>query len=468
MNSISKYIKHSALVTFLLITLGACKKSFLELEPKGRVIATKTTDYDLLLNNLDLINIGANGQVLMGDEVCSLEPYFTGANYREKQLFKWQADVYNESEDATETLVPVKDLYIYNKIINEVLGSTEGSEATKKSLQAEAYAGRAWTYFLLVNYYGKPYDPATAATDPGFPLITEANVNATDFKRATVKKIYDLIVSDLTTAIPNLDAVGVPHRIRMSKAAAQGLLAKVYIFMGKFEDALPLLNESISNLAKSKVPTVLVDYNTAYPGFPTVPNDLENVYAKSLTNVYLSGSNRLLWLTPEAAALFTPNDVRFTKRYVAGPLPNGENLYRFQNTTVSFFGVRIQDLLLLRAEVKARLNNLEGAADEVFDFRKHRMPVGEAAVPSNVSSEKVRLLKFIMEERIREFALQGFRWFDMRRLSVDPLFAGTAYQHKIYGTDGVVKETITLTPNRFVLRIPAKIMAENPNMENNP
>ena len=73
-----------------------------------------------------------------------------------------------------------------------------------KGSTPEAMAGRAWTYFLLINYYGKPYSAATAATDPGFPIIQVADVTTTTFTRASVQEVYDFIIKDLTTAIPNL------------------------------------------------------------------------------------------------------------------------------------------------------------------------------------------------------------------------------------------------------------------------
>lgn len=460
--------KHILLFT-ILFTAISCKKSFLEIKPKGKIIATKTSDYDLLLNNQDLFSINTNGQIFLGDEVAGVDPFLSGAGFREKQLFSWNYNLYNTDEDAVETLVPSKSIYIYNKVINEVMESTEGSEVNKKSLRAEAYAGRAWTYFLLINYYGKPYNPATAASDPGYPLITEADVNIGDYRRASVQQIYDLIVSDLTTAIPDLVQVGVNARIRMSKAAAQGLLAKVYIFMGKHQEALPLLDESISNLSQSGVSTVLIDFNTAFPGAPTLVNDLENVYGKLFSNSYTNPTNNLLWLTPEAAALYTPTDVRRMRWYGTRTFTNGLQLIRRNTSYSSFYGVRVPELYLLRAEVKARLDDLSGAVGELEYFRKRRMPAADAGVPAAAAAEKLPLLQFIMEERIREFAMQGYRWFDMRRLSVDPLFTTPVYKHVAYAESGDVRETYTLSnPDQYVFRIPPKILAENPNMDNNP
>jgi len=456
------------LMALLMLSMVSCKDSFLEILPKGRVIATKTTDYDLLLNNLDLINLSCYNQVLMSDELCAIEPNWTGATYKEKQSFKWEGDLYASDEDAMETATPIKGMYIYNKIIDEVLQSTEGSDATKKSIQAEALAGRAWHNFLLVNFYGKPYNPATASTDLAFPLITKADINAKDFTRATVQQMYDLIISDLTTAIPNMINAGVPHRIRMSKCAAQGILAKVYIWMGRYSDALPLLNESINNLPKSIVTTGLVNYNTAFQGFPTIVNDLENMYAKNMTDTYIATSVRLLWLTPEAAALFNPNDARLSKMFLSTTFPNGVKLYKRMNTTTYNIGLRVPDVYLLRAEVKARLNDLSGAAADLLTLRQNRLPAADAVIPTATAADKLLLLKFIMDERIREFAVTGYRWFDMRRLSNDPLFGNTTFQHRVYDATGVVSATYNFKPERFQFRFSPKVLGENPGIIDNP
>jgi tetratricopeptide (TPR) repeat protein len=474
------YIKTTVIAAMLLTGLFSCKKSFLEVEPKGKVIASKTSEYDLLLNNIDLFNYAANAQVPMGDEIAALDPFFTADGLKTQRLFRWEDDIYDNDVDAGETLAPMKNIYLFAKIINEIMDSEGGSEAAKKSIRAEAMGSRGWTYFLLINYYGKPYNAATAATDPGFPIITKADITATDFPRASVQAVYDFIISDLTAAIAELPAGGVTHRLRMSKTAAQGILAKVYMFMGKYDLALPLLNEAISSLPASKVVTQLYNYKVRFvPGgdlmptgnisYPTAPNVEENVFVKQFSNQYVSTSNVLL-LKPETVALFSAQDLRRnwylnTPQSGTTPLPNG--MLRKRGLTVSYFGLTVPDLYLLRAETKVRLSDLGGAKTDVETLRNARLS-SSYEVPAVTAGDKMLLLQFILEERIREFALQGYRWFDMRRLSVDPLFVTPTYTHRLYAADGSVTATYTLRPERFTLRIPKKIIAQNTGMNDNP
>lgn len=477
--------QHSrAIILILLTTLGfSCKKSFLEILPKGKLIATTTNDYQLALASLDVINMNTDGQIPMGDEVAAVDPYFTGTNLRAQRLYSWDDVVYQPDEDARELIVPMSNIYLFNKVINEVVNSTDGTEQDKKSIRAQAKACRAWTYFLLINYYGKPYNSASAATDPGFPIILAADVNETKFSRASVKEVYDFIINDLTEAIPDLPAK-TTHRVLMSKAAAEGLLGKVYTFMGNYDKALPLLSSCIANIAVAEIPVKLYDYNVAFaPGgsflpvglfganIPIAVNNYENVFAKQAFNSWTFLSNEFV-VTQQTVDLYGASDLRL-KCYSTMPFPSGSvlpnGMLRRNSPGGAHIGVTVPDIYLLMAECKARLDDLDGATTDLTTFRENRMPAGDAVVPSNIASDKVSLVKFILEERIREFAMLGYRWFDMRRLSTDPDYSGTVgTTHHVYDVNGNITGTYTLKPERFVMRFSQKLINQNPGMENNP
>jgi hypothetical protein len=480
-----KHIKYTLITAsiFLLTGFAGCKKSFLEVVPKGRLINQKLSDYSLSLNSLNLLNMSTPSQVALGDEIAAQETFFNAALLRNQRFFRYDDVIYEPDEDALETAVPLRAIYLYNMVINEVLDATEGTEQEKKSIQAEALAGRAWTYFLLINFYGKPYSEATAATDPGFPIVKEADVAATKFTRASVKEVYDFIVQDLTMALVNLPAQ-TTHRLRMSRAAARTLLGKVYLFMGKPAEALPLLNGAITDIAASAIAVKLYNYNVAFgtggiflpittagATYPTVVNNEENIYAKQFGNNWTSVSNEFV-VTKQTADLFTPSDLR-KNFYKTTPSPSGTAyplgmLRRIGPSGTTQFGVIVPDLYLLRAECKARLNDLSGAKTDIEEFRANRMSAADKVVPTATAASQVLLLKFIFDERIREFAMQGFRWFDMRRLSVDPLFPGLIFTHTVYSVTGTVVATYPLKPERLTLRIPQKLIDQNPGMINNP
>ncbi|WP_158569182.1 RagB/SusD family nutrient uptake outer membrane protein [Chitinophaga silvisoli] len=459
----------------LLLGITSCSKHFLEVDPKGSLVASSVSDYDQLLNNLYVIYINSNAQVPMGDEMAGMEPYFSQANYRTQRLFRWDDVVYESNDDAAEFTNTMLSIYEFNKIINEVETATDGTESQKASLKAEAQAGRAWTYFLMINYYGLPYS-ATSATDLGFPIITAADITQTEFKRATVKEVYDFIINDLTAAIPKLPAK-TTSRLRMSKAAAEGILGKVYVFMGNYQDGLTWLNAAINDMSNSSIAVGLYDLQTEtatggiYDGtsVPPMTADIENILVKQST-CYWSYIYDELVLSPAASALFDPTDLRlkfYSDKTYGGYSYPVSGILRKNRFSAFDFGVLVPDLYLLRAECECRLNDLASAKTDVETLRKKRLPIATAPVPDSISGEKISLLKFILDERTREFAVTGTRWFDMRRLSTDPLFSGNTYLHTIYSEDGSSTQ-ITLRPERLVLRFPQKIVQQSSGLINNP
>ena len=457
-----------------IFMLGSCSDDFLEVIPKGRLIAEKFSDYDLMLYNLNLININlANSQVPLGGELLAFEPHFSGEDLHAQRLYRWEGLVYEAEENAGELENTMENLYIYNKIINEVLDATEGTERDKLSVQAEAKAGRAWVYFLLVNYYGMPHNKETSSTDLGFPLITVADLTKEEFVRATVEENYELILKDLTEAIPYLPSV-VESRFRMTQAAGKALLGKVYMHMGKFEEAQPLLDDALSQVKRGKlgVDVYLADYNEGeYATNLRVDTYPEILYGKQFNNNWTSTRNAFV-VKPEVMELYNENDLRldlYSPSTRDGSIYPAEGVYRKNSYSKGFFGVGVPEIYLFDAEVKCRLNDMAGAAGVLEEFRAHRMPQEYAEISDDIISNREKLLRFIFEERLREFAAEGEYWWDMRRLTVDPDIPTpvSSYTHAIYNEDGSPRGEYQLTKERLVLKFPQTVMDQNPNLINN-
>jgi hypothetical protein len=479
-NMRTKIYKVSGLLMVVLFLIS-CKKDFLEIVPKGKLVASTLKDYDLLMNNTSFYKIDISDvTVAMGDEVAAEQNYFKNAGSDAQKAFAWADTLYTPDQDVVYTSNELLNLYICNKIISEVTTISDGTTAQKAALQAEAIATRAWINFDLINHYGKPYNAATAASDPGFPIIKEANVNLTNFKRNSVKEVYDQIVADLQASIVSLPLKG-SFVTRMSRPAARGLLGKAYLFMGRYQDALTQFNDAFSDLASVASPPSLYNYNDAFGtggaflpvGFfgPDYPGNDYSKYQESilLKTADLSGISRGLVMAPETMNLYAASDLR--RNFYGSmhsdhtPIPGG--LYR-KYATYSHVGLELADLLLMQAESRLRTDDLAGARADVELLRRNRMPVADAGVPAGITS-KTDLLKFIIDERTREFAGEGQHWLDMRRLSVDPVFSSRTYTHKAYAADGVtISQTYQLRPVRFTLRLPFSILQANPGMTDNP
>jgi len=103
--------------------------------------------------------------------------------------------------------------------------------------EGEIYFLRALMYFNLVRLYGD------------VPLIDKvvAPEETEYFVRKPVSDIYNFIIKDLTKAISDLPNKDVVEEGRATKAAAQALLAKVYLTTKNYAEAKNLLQDIITS-----------------------------------------------------------------------------------------------------------------------------------------------------------------------------------------------------------------------------
>lgn len=469
------------LLLIIVMVIGSCKKEFLEVVPKGRLIAEKTSDYDKILNSTTFTNFSmAPIYTIMGDEVVARDPLFGARPALDQRLFRYEDDIFDPEQEPTQITTLTRLLYLCNKIINEVMDSKGGTIEEKKRIMAEALTARAWIYMHFTTLFTKPYSAATAATDQGFAIIKDADINRT-YTRVSLQEHYDFMIEDLTTAIPDLHKI-VTSRYRATQAVAQAMLGKVYLSMGKFSDALPYLNGAITNITTNTgVVTRIYDYNiemfaggalfsasmaTSGPATVTLSNNVESLYSRQDINLNSSSINSYFVLSPAVASKYSTADLR-RRCFNSTNLPYPAGALRRLWPSFQPTGMNIPEIYLMRAECRARTNSLYGAnsaEEDLLFLRQRRMPVASAAVPAGMT--QTQMIQFIIDERLREYPFSGLRWFDMRRLSVDPLFSSVTYVHTLYFADGT-SQNFPLRPERFTFKIPGRILSDNPEMKDN-
>lgn len=133
-------------------------------------------------------------------------------------------------------------------------------QAEKDQLMSQATFLRAFNYFSLVRLYGD------------IPLITEeTDLVGGEIVRDPIADVYNLIVSDLQTAIANLPDTWDEKKIgRPTKGAAKTLLAKVYITMA----TAPMNNTSYYQQARDMAADVMDD------GVYYLVEDVDEVFAQ--------------------------------------------------------------------------------------------------------------------------------------------------------------------------------------------
>uniref|UniRef100_S0DE75 Putative RagB-SusD domain-containing protein n=1 Tax=termite gut metagenome TaxID=433724 RepID=S0DE75_9ZZZZ len=116
-------------------------------------------------------------------------------------------------------------------------------------LMGENYYLRALCYFYLVIEFAQPY-VNSPTTNPGLPLKLDSDPNNLPESRSTVAVIYDQIVKDLQDAITYMtlpDGLDPKANIYATKEAAQALLARVYLYMERWDEAYAMADAVIKS-----------------------------------------------------------------------------------------------------------------------------------------------------------------------------------------------------------------------------
>lgn len=493
MTTFKKYILGSAFALTLLLQLS-CKKEFLEIEPKGQKILQTTNDYEQVLN-ISNISTFLPANIYMGDEMAAMESFFNELPIRMQRLFRYDDRIYDAAATPDEfssansnEAIYIRRLYVFNKVINNVMDSEGGTEAQKIAVRSEARVLRAICNFMFLSDFSKPYNAATASTDLGIPDVTKSDVTQTNFARLSQKENYDLMIKDITEAIPNLGVL--THRRKISKLTAYTFLARIYFAMNDYTAAKTNLDLAFLEIPKANIPLALYDYNIVlnpaggpqswlpHSGFtysgnkPQVINDTETIFNIDASRTLLSAPNTFV-LSDRTVALFDPADKRLNKSDPmdfdwAFTYPKDMRRPQFTFLTEDV-GPVLPDLYLMRAEARARTNDLTGAVQDVQALRVKRTSATAAPVPTSIAGNQQALVRFILDERIRELFYTGARWLDMRRLSQDPIYKDhVKYSHDLFNDAGDVVKSFTLKPERFALKFGEVVLGTSKGLQENP
>lgn len=160
----------------ILAVLFSCSKldDFLDKAPESDQSYVSTiSDCDLLLNNGDLI-CGAFNVVYQDDGIAFSD--VTGifeassADYRAYAYWSNPKYLYEPTEDDEGWSTLYKNIYTCNVVLNYIDDVTGDDETLRNQLKGEAYFGRAFYHFMLVNMYAKQYDSSTASSDAGYRM----------------------------------------------------------------------------------------------------------------------------------------------------------------------------------------------------------------------------------------------------------------------------------------------------------
>lgn len=410
---------------------------------------------------------------------------------------------------------PVAGVYVDNYVgifrANQVLDNVPGIEMDKKAkeiLLGQTYFLRALFYYHLGTLFGN------------VPLMLKTSEPQDYPANSTQAEIFEQIIKDLEDAIPMLPASYPDSKDlgRATKGAAHALLAKTFMQLKQYADAIPSLEwlvegegASIYNLTPSYRDNFLTTTENNVESvfewqFAENPNEFtdddiatpNHNYGSSLAQftapvgIGFSDAEALRWVIyefdeltisgdrdprVEASFLFDSTHIdgpdatmvyglTFTNRYGTGADSKRVWIRKFLNdhwkneegfrSPNNYRYIRYADVLLMYAEC---LNATENTAAAYLHVDRVRQRAGLATLSSVMPGmDEATFLEQLKHERLLELAGEGHRWNDLVRwgdLGPDLVANDPAFANFQVG-------------KHELLPIPLLDIDANPNLDQNP
>lgn len=482
-------MKSKLFLLFLALSFVRCN-GFLEEKSQSEIRPSTVTDMSKIMESEAYFSVGEGALFnrktdIFTDNITCTAITDAGLQIQKENdhwRFRWDPKMFDEGgggEDLSFWKIPYERIKGCNVVLEYVDGM-EGNEGRKEHLKGEAYALRGFYYYMLVNFFGLPYNYGDPTRNLGVPLKLVSGVTDELFTRNTVEECYASIVKDLTMGIAMMEKNKGVHvsKIHFTYLAAYAMLSRVYLHMENWDKVIesadavlnvyPELLDLKAQYSSSGVYRETTNTEVLWTGPESSIDDVSKYYAYSC-------SNDLVYLYDE------DTDGLVDRRRKAGQgysylqssnwAPERGFFYMYKGWgNFSFLngGIRTAEAYINRAEAYIRKYMVSGNKEEaqaglndLNTLRSHRMEgvYVDKTLESFATPEK--LLDFCLRERRRELCGEAnHRWFDLRRLGMPEIKHVYVDDNTELPTEHILqKEDI-----RYVLPIPARVIEQNPNL----
>ncbi|MNZ96389.1 SusD family protein [compost metagenome] len=221
----------------------------------------------------------------------------------------------------------------------------------------------------------------------------------------------------------------------------------MYLYRGEWDKALAAAETGL------QLNSTLEDLNVAASKSPSHYQSKESIQA--MEHAMNSNVTRTSFISPHLIGIYSAgNDLRLAK-YFAN---NGNGTYSSAKGNGPEFKVTFRngELYLIKAEAAARTGKDAVAREALLALEVNRL------IPAYFTTQKQlidglsgeNLVKEILKERERELALEGHRWYDLRRGEQIEI------KHQAMGKDA----TLIKNDPRYTIRIPKEALVNNPDL----
>jgi hypothetical protein len=504
------------------VTLAGCSDDFLRTAPPDQlsdaVFWNDSKDAELAVNAIYPYLWGA-----MFLEMDALtDNALVHQSYRASYVYSsgthdaasgWHTGIWNDTYEA---------IFRANNVLENIDQIPQMNAQLRERLKGEASFLRAYHYNNLVNLFG------------AVPLVLKTlKLDQGKVTRTPRAQVVDQILKDLDFAASVLPvSYGAGHRGRATKGAALALKARAALYASRWQEAAQAAKAVIDLNVYSLHPNYRDLFTYKGEGSAEVIFDRQQIKGQYASNVFAlhapfsaQGQSMVVpvrslvdayymidGLPISESPLFDPEnpyesrDPRFDasllrpgamfngKIYDSTPTsktrdrlgnsfnatPSGYNLLKYidpadasdrGNSGINFILIRYADVLLMYAEAKIELGQIDASVYEAIN--KVGARVGMPAVKPGKSQAELR--EIVRHERRVELALEGLRLFDIRRWKIaEKVFPGNVYGIDI--VDNGVRKPYTVktgarhfTPARdYLWPIPTNELELNPDLVQNP
>ncbi|WP_026979098.1 RagB/SusD family nutrient uptake outer membrane protein [Flavobacterium tegetincola] len=411
------------LCTLILCTLTACDdfvkvdvpsnqlSSPLVFENYSTATAALVAIYAQIRDNGLLTGNPSGMQTMLGQYTDELQ--FFGAAGQTDASFYNNIVLPNNPDVKSWWNTTYSQIYATNALLEGVENTESLTSMQKERLTGEGLFIRALLHFQLTNLFG------------AIPYVTSTNykTNATISKTPTTE-VFLKAEADLLTAetLLNEDYL-TPERIRPNKATIQTLLARLYLYSGRWTEAensasAVLNNTTLYNNEQSLENLFLKDsFTTIWQLIPV--NEGENTL-EAQTNIFVQGPPPNAALSPSFVNSFETGDNRKTQWIKA--VTDGTNtwyhaykykVFQFTGASTEYSIVfRTAELYLIRAEARAQQSNLENAKEDLNAIRN------KAGLENTTAVTPQEIIAAVIKERRFELFTEAHRFFDLKRTNL--------------------------------------------------
>lgn len=410
--------KYNAIVLSGLLFLSSCSGK-LDLLPQQEIDGSIALDSD---TNIKRVLGGAYDKLSSEYVLGGIQPLFAELLAANGEIM-WEGTYTQPREVYTKKMLTTNsyitnmwlDSYAAINISNNILTAiNKVNEDDRDRVKGEALLIRAISYFEMTKLFSQPYSAGNLASNPGLPLIltpTETISVGAKVTRSSVEATYTQILKDAIEAEGLLPAT---NGIYLTKIAANGYLARIYLQMGDYSKALAAADKAITLAAANNL-TLTSTYAAA---FNNSTNSSEDIFAIQVSEQDGSNDMQLFWSIPDFGGrdgdvsiqdkhlkLYEANDARFKMFYEgAGSIRSGKWKLQYKNLPL----LRLAEMYLTRAECNQRLSSQIGATP-LADINLIRKRVG-------LTNLTAITLDGILKERKLELAHEGQAIHDVKRL----------------------------------------------------